>query len=194
MGDTDDDNINSQRMQEPTGDQRVERAMNNSDQNDTDEIIRKMISNIRKEPINFPPNLTDIKKPRSYNKKKDSKRAKVSNPIYHRPLAIEHIVDSTEINIDPPVKNQPSIQQPIQTNDSPTDSINQDTNDQQVYNEPVPIQPDLLQPREESAEAPPTTSTNDTSHTVQGQLRRSSRVAELSAKALQLATANGNKP
>merc|ERR1711867_69364 len=30
-----------------------------------------MISNIRKEPINFPPNLTDIKKPRSYNKKKD---------------------------------------------------------------------------------------------------------------------------
>ena len=153
-----------------------------------------MISNIRKEPINFPPNLTDIKKPRSYNKKKDSKGAKVSNPIYHRPLAIEHIVDSTEINIDPQVENQPSNQQTIQTNDSPTDSIDQDTNDQQVYNEPVPIQPDLLQPREESAEAHPTTSKNDTSHTIQGHLRRSSRVAELSAKALQLATANGNKP
>merc|ERR1711973_90225 len=76
--DTDDNNINSQRMQEPTGDQRVERAMNNSDQNDTDEIIRKMISNIRKEPINFPPNLTDIQKPKSFNKKKDSKRGRIS--------------------------------------------------------------------------------------------------------------------
>merc|ERR1712101_29458 len=64
---------------------------------DRREIIRKMISNIRKEPINFPPNLTDIKKPRSYNKMKDSKGAKVSNPTYHHPLAIEHIVDSTEI-------------------------------------------------------------------------------------------------
>merc|ERR1712115_500056 len=192
--DTDDNNINSQRMQEPTGDQRVERAMNNNDQNDTDEIIRKMISNIRKEPINFPPNLTDIKKPRSYNKRKDSKRAKVSNPIYHRPLAIEHIVDSTEINIDPPVENQPSIQQPIQTNDSPTDSIDQDTNDQQVYNEPVPIQPELLQAREESAEAQSTTSKKDTSQAIEGHLRRSSRVAKLSAKALQLATESGNKP
>merc|ERR1712240_582269 len=131
MGDTDDDNINSQRIQEPTGDQRVERAMNNNDQNDTDVIIRKMISNIRKEPINFPPNLTDIKKPRSYNKKKDSKRAKTSNPRYNQPLAIEHVVDSTEININPPVANQPSSEESIKTNDSPTDSIDQDTNDQQ---------------------------------------------------------------
>ena len=76
-------------------------------------------------------------------------------------------MDSTEINIDP-----------------------QDTNDQQVYNEPVPNQT----PIEESAEAHPTTSKNYTYHTIQGPLRRSSIVAELSAKALQLATANGNKP
>ena len=102
-------------------------------------------------------------------------------------------MDSTEININPQVENQPSNQQTIQTNDSPTDSIDQDVNDQQVYDEPVPIQPDLLQQTEESAEAPPNTSTNDSSHTGQGQLRRSSRVAELSAKALQLATASNNK-
>ena len=50
----------------------------------------------------------------------------MSNPIYHPPLAIEHIVDSTEINIDPQVENQPSNPQTIQTNDSPTDSIDQD--------------------------------------------------------------------
>ena len=99
-------------------------------------------------------------------------------------------MDTTVINIDPQVENQPSNQQTIQTNDSPTDSIGHDTNDQQVYNEPVPNQT----PIEESAEAHPTTSKNDTYHTIQGHLRRSSIVAELSAKALQLATANGNKP
>ena len=106
----------------------------------------------------------------------------------------QHLLISAEINIDPPVENQPSIQEPIQNNDSPTDSIDQDTNDQQVYNEPVPIQPELLQAREESAEAQSTTSKNDTSHAIEGHLRRSSRVAKLSAKALQLATENGNKP
>ena len=90
---------------------------------------------------------------------------------------------SAEINIDSPVENQHSFEGTIQTNDSPTDSIDQDTNDQQVYNEPVPIQPELLQAREESAEAQSTTS-----HAIEGHLRRSSRVAKLSDKALQLAT------
>ncbi len=167
--------------------------MENSNQNNADEIIRQMVSNVSKEAINFPTNLTEIQKPKSFNKKKGSKRDRISAPRYNQPLAIEHNVDSTSITIDPVVENQQSIEELIQTNDSPTDSIDQDVNDQQVYNEPVPIQPDLLQQTEESAEAPPNTSTNDTSHTVQGQLRRSSRVAELSAKALQLATANENK-
>ena len=103
-------------------------------------------------------------------------------------------MDSTEINIDPQVENQPSNPQTIQTNDSPTDSIDQDTNDQQVYNEPLPSPPQTLQPREESADAHSTTPKYDTSHAIQGHLRRSSRVAELSAKALQLATDNRNKP
>merc|ERR1712163_50425 len=171
---TDENSIHSQHMQEPTGDQRVERAMKSNNQNNTDEIIRQMISNIRKEPINFPPNLTDIKKPKSYNKKKDSKRGKISTPRYNQPLAIEHVVDSTEITIDPPVENQHSFEGTIQTNDSPTDSIDQDTNDQQVYNEPVPIQPELLQTREESAETQSITSKKDTSQAIEGNLRRSS--------------------
>merc|ERR1712115_461387 len=80
----DENSIHSQHMQEPTGDQRVERAMESNNQNSTDEIIRQMISNIRKEPINFPPNLTDIQRPKSYNKKKDSKRGKISTPIYNQ--------------------------------------------------------------------------------------------------------------
>ena len=102
-------------------------------------------------------------------------------------------MDSTVINIDPQVENQPSNQQTIQTNDSPTDSIEMDTNDQQVYNEPVLIQPELLQEGEESAEPQSTTSKKDTSQAIEGKLRRSSRVTRLSAKALQLATLNSNK-
>merc|ERR1712089_69365 len=142
---------------------------------------------------NLPPNLTDIKRPRSYNKKKDSKRDKISTPRYKQPLAIEHVGDSTEINIDPPVENQHSFERTIQTNDPPTDSIDMDTNNQQVYNEPVPIQPELLQKREESAEPQSITSKKDTSQAIEGKLRRSSRVSRLSAKALQLATKNSNK-
>ena len=49
-------------------------------------------------------------------------------------------MDSTVINIDPQVENQPSNQQTIQTYDSPPDSIDQHTNDQQVHNEPFPNQ------------------------------------------------------
>ena len=47
------------------------------------------------------------------------------------------LVISAEININPPVENQHSFGGTIQTNYSPTDTIDQDTNDQQVSNEPV---------------------------------------------------------
>ena len=101
-------------------------------------------------------------------------------------------MDSAEINIDPPVENQHSFEGTIQTNDSPTDSIDHDIDNQQVYNEPVPIQPELLQTREESAETQPITSKNDTSQAIEGNLRRSSRVAKLSAKALQMLSTQNN--
>ena len=101
-------------------------------------------------------------------------------------------MDSTEITIDPPVENQHSFEGTIQTNDSPTDSIDQDIDNQQVYNEPVPIQPELLQTREESAETQSITSKNDTSQAIEGNLRRSSRVAKLSAKALQMLATQNN--
>ena len=101
-------------------------------------------------------------------------------------------MDSTEITIDPPVENQHSIEGTIRTNDSPTDSIDQDIDNQQVYNKPVPIQPELLQTREKSAETQPITSKNDTSQAIEGNLRRSSRVTKLSAKALQMQSTQNN--
>ena len=48
-----------------------------------------------------------------------------------------HLVISAEINIDPPVDNQHSVGGTIQTNYSPTDTIDQDIKDQQVYKEQV---------------------------------------------------------
>merc|ERR1712208_11786 len=191
--DTENDSIQSQHKQGPTGDQRVEKALTSNDKNDTDDIIRHMISKVRKEPIQFPPNLTEIKRPKSFNKRKDPKRDKISTPRYNQPLAIEHVEDSTEINIDPPVENQHSSERIIQTNDSPTDSIELDTNDQQVYNEPLPVHPERLQEGVESAEPQSTKSKKDTSQAIEGQLRRSSRITKLSAKALQLATLDSNK-
>merc|ERR1711873_317590 len=147
----DETSQHTQHTQEPTGDQRVERAMENSNQNSTDEIIRQMVSNVSKEAINFPANLTEIQKPKSFNKKKGSKRDKISAPRYNQPLAIEHNADSTRITIDPVVENQQSIGESIQTNDSPTDSIDHNVDNQQVYKEPVPILPDILQTVTESA-------------------------------------------
>ena len=145
-----------------------------------------MVSNVSKETINFPPNLTDIQKPKSFNKKKGSKRDRISAPRYNQPLAIEHNVDSTSITIDPVVENQQSIEESIQTNNSPTDSIDRNVDNQQVYKEPVPIQPDILQTVTESAGTQANTSTNDRSQTIEGNLRRSSRVSKLSAKALEM--------
>merc|ERR1711867_139591 len=119
--------------------------MESSNQNSTDEIIRQMVSNVSKEAINFPTNLTEIQKPKSFNKKKGSKRDRISAPKYNQPLAIEHNVDSTSITTNPVVENQQSIEEFIQTNDSPTDSIDHNVDNQQVYKEPVPIQLEILQ-------------------------------------------------
>ena len=57
---------------------------------------------------------------------------------------------------------------------------------QQVYNVPVPIQPEILQTIRESAETQANTSKKDRSQAIEGNPRRSSRVSRLSAKALEM--------
>ena len=99
-------------------------------------------------------------------------------------------MDSTVINIDPQVENQPSNQQTIQTYDSPPDSIDQHTSDQQVHNEPILNR----NTNWKSVEQYPTTSKNDTYHAILRHLRISSLPTKSSANELQPATANGNKP
>ena len=172
--------------QELTGDQRVERAMGNGNQNSTDEIIRQMVSNVSKETINFPTNLREIQKPKSFNKKKCCKRDRISAPAYEQPIPIQQTEDLTNNTIDPVVENQQAIEELINfipTNNSRTDSIDQDVDNQQVYNEPVQIQPEILETNRESVEK---TSKNDRSMPIEGNPRRSARVSRLSAKALEM--------
>lgn len=121
--------------QELTGDKRVERAMGNNNQNSTDEIIRQMVANVSNETINFPTDLREIQKPKSFNKKKGCKRDKISAPEYKQPIPIQHNEDLTNNSIDPVVDNQQATEDLIQiipTDDSRTDSIDQDVKNQQV--------------------------------------------------------------
>merc|ERR1712089_33121 len=79
---TSQDQADINHSQELTGDQRVNRAMDNNIPSDTDVIIRKMVANVSNETINFPPDLRDIQKPKSFNKKKGNKKDKISAPGY----------------------------------------------------------------------------------------------------------------
>ena len=96
-------------------------------------------------------------------------------------------MDSTVINIDPQIENQPSNQPTIQTYDSPPDSIDRNTSDHQVHNEPIPSR----NTNWDSVEQYPTTSKNDTYHAILIHLWISLLPTKSSANALQPATANG---
>merc|ERR1712115_280036 len=133
---------------ELTGDQRVDRAMENNVPSGADEIIRKMVANVSNETINFPTDLRDIQKPKSFNKKKGNKKGKISAPEYRQPIPIQQTEELRNDNIDPVVENQQATEEFIQIippDDSGTDSINQDVENQQVYKGPIPIQPEILQ-------------------------------------------------
>ena len=58
-------------------------------------------------------------------------------PLMQLAINNQHLVISAEININPPVENQHSFGGTIKTNYSPTDTIDQDIKDQQVYKEQV---------------------------------------------------------
>ena len=75
---TDDSQDQAEDDQETTltGDQRITRAMESDNPQGADAIIRRMIENINPEDIEFPADLRNIKKPKSFNKKKETKKKK----------------------------------------------------------------------------------------------------------------------
>ena len=123
-----------------------------------------MVENVSHEDIDFPADLRNIPKPKSFNKRKGKKVEKKSAPEYREPVQIQ-----------PPEELR-------------TDSINPGVENQQVYEEPIRIQPEILENNElsKSAETHSDTSKGDSSEEIQGNLRRSTRVPKMSARALHM--------
>ena len=69
-----------------------------------------------------------------------------------------------------------------------TESIDPVVENQQFYQEPIRIQPDILENNglSKSAETHSNTSKGDNSEEIQGNLRRSTRVPKMSARALHM--------
>ena len=71
-----------------TGDQRVENAMASENPHTSDIIIRAMMENATPESIDIPQDLRNIKKPKSFNKRKDKKDKGKFAPEYQAPILI----------------------------------------------------------------------------------------------------------
>merc|ERR1712215_271724 len=150
-------------MGDLTGDQRVDRAMENDNPSGADALIRKMVENVSHEDIDFPADLRNILKPKSFNKRKGKKGEKKSAPEYKEPVRIQPPEESRTDSIDPEVENQ------------------------QVYEEPIRVQPEILDNGlSKSAETHNDTSRGDNSEEIEGNLRRSTRVPKISARALHM--------
>merc|ERR1712240_80936 len=144
-----------------TGDQRVDRAIRNNNPSEADVLLRRIIENVNSEDVDFPTDLRNISKPKSFNKRKDKKEEKKSAPEYKEPVQIQ-----------PPEESRTNLE----------------VEDQQVYEEPIQIQLEILENNEESRSAKTHSdkSKGDNSEEIQGNLRRSMRVPKMSAKALHM--------
>merc|ERR1712240_252690 len=147
--------------QDLTGDQRISRAMESNSSSETDVLLRRIMETEHSENVEFPTDLRDISKPKSFSKRKDRKDEKKSNPEYKERIRVQLPEES---QTEPDVENQP------------------------VYEEPTQIQPEILETHEESISADSNKSKGDNSEEIQGNLRRSARVPKMSAKLLQYLT------
>merc|ERR1711954_128002 len=109
-----------------TGDQRVDRAIENNNPSGADVLLRRIIENVNSEDVDFPADLRNISKPKSFNKRKDKKEEKKSTPEYKEPVQIQ-----------PPEESR----------------TNPEVEDQPVYEEPIQFQPEILDNNEESRSA-----------------------------------------
>merc|ERR1712112_621954 len=122
-----------------TGDQRISRAMESNNSSETDVLLRKIMETEHSEDVEFPTDLRDISKPKYFNKRKDKKDEKKSNPEYKEPVRIQLREES---QTDPKVEDQP------------------------VYEEPIQIQPEILETHEESRSADSDKSKGDNSEEI----------------------------
>merc|ERR1712240_458567 len=161
LDDSNQDQENDDHPLDLTGDQRVNRAIESNDPNGTDVLLRRIMETEHSENVEFPTELRDISKPKSFNKRKDRKDEKKSSPEYKEPIRVQVPVES---QTEPDSENQP------------------------VYKETIKIQPEILKIHEDSISADSSKSKGDNSEEIQGNLRRSARVPKMSARLLQYLT------
>ena len=150
-----------------------------------------MVENVSHEGIDFPTDLRNIPKPKYFNKKKGNKEVKISAPEYREPIPIQPTGELRTDSIDPVVDNQQVNEEQIQIHppeELRTDSIDPVVKNQQVYDEPIRIQPVILENNglSKSAETRSSKSKGDNSEEIQGNLRRSTRIPKMSARALHM--------
>ena len=150
----------------PTGNDRLSKALNTANPSKTDKIIKRMLQSDEQEDVEIPTDLRNIKKPRSYNKRKEDKKEK-SKPGYSEPVNIQ--------------ESQEELAH-VQVPDDQPEQPQEDEGEQ--YEAPEVVQPqnivtENIQPHSEPAPDPQF-------EEVQTTTRRSKRIPKLSAKALNL--------
>ena len=76
-----------------TGSERITKAMKSNISHGTDATIRSMMQNTNPENIEFPTDLRDIKKPKSYNKKKGDNTDRKATLGYKEPIQIQETAE-----------------------------------------------------------------------------------------------------
>ena len=124
----------------------------------TDVLLRRIMESEHSERIEYPTDLRGIPRPKSFNKRKDRTDEKKSGPEYREPIRVQ------ETEAEP------------------------DNHSQQVYEEPIHIQPEIPNIPEDSTPINTNEHKEDNSEEFQGNLRRSTRVPRMSARYLQYLT------
>merc|ERR1712080_383898 len=80
------DTSQEEEVEQTTGNERISKAMETSTPTETDTTIRNMMQNKKPEDIIFPTDLRDIRKPKSYNKRKENNKKSASK--YKEPTMV----------------------------------------------------------------------------------------------------------
>lgn len=184
QGDVDEGHLDpdgvDQRVVHKTGQERVEEALKTNSLEDTDAIIRKMMQKTNLDDVNVPTNLQNVKRPRSYNKKKrklDAERMGVdvhNEPMRKSPPA--KVTKPNTTNIVPGPDTEESTYEEAEQNKRKAES-NYDNAEPGTSNAKPRLSNEDLKEAETEIEF----------EEIKTDSRRSKRIPKMSAKALQAA-------
>ena len=171
-----DDTLNTDETDEfQTGNERIAKALETGDPNRTDKVIRNMLQNNKQEDIELPADLRNVKKPRSYNKRKEDNTGRAKSR-YNEPVHFQE-----------PEEGLAHVQEPDRQSEQPQEL---EVNEDEQYEAPQVVQQqnivnESVQPHPDPG-PDPEPDPDPQFEEVQTATRRSKRIPKLSAKALNL--------